>query len=421
MIKTYNFSQNDILVWLKKLLFWGDSYYPVFAFFDDNKVDYPQKAFKKSFFASQKSFDIEKAFGLYNTHDLVGVLSYDYKNKVEKLNSENVAIIDLPESVFFIPELKIYFDIDSIQIEAENPDYIFDSINSIVINFETNRKVEVIAQTSKEEYTESIKSIQNHIVEGDIYEMNYCMAFSFEAVEWNPIVGFFDLMKKSPMPFSTFFKAKDNYLLCASPERFLKKEKMQLIAQPIKGTIKRGVDSKEDEILKRQLFSSDKERAENLMIVDLMRNDLSKISKTGSVKVNELFGVYAFPKVFQMISTVSSVSQENVRLRELFHATFPMGSMTGAPKIKCMELIEKYENFKRSWFSGTVGYVMKNGDMDLNVIIRSILFDKKSQKGYFAVGSAITFDADASYEYEECLLKASAIMEVLSFQETSKN
>ncbi|MCH7415512.1 anthranilate synthase component I family protein [Belliella sp. R4-6] len=421
MIKTYNFSKDNLQTWIKKLLIWGDSNYPVFAFFDSNNVDYPQDAFRKSFFASQKSFDIEMAFGMYHTHDLVGVLSYDFKNKVEKLNSENVAIIDLPESVFFIPELKIYFEDDSIHINAENPNYVFDSINSIVINIETNKKVDVIAQTSKEEYTESIKSIQNHIVEGDIYEMNYCMAFSFETEDWNPIVGFFDLMKKSPMPFSTLYKAKDNYLLCASPERFLKKEKEQLIAQPIKGTIKRGVDSKEDEILKERLFSSEKERAENLMIVDLMRNDLSKISTTGSVKVDELFGVYAFPKVFQMISTVSSLSQENVSLRELFHATFPMGSMTGAPKIKCMELIEKYENFKRSWFSGTVGYVMENGDMDFNVIIRSILFDKKSQKGYFAVGSAITFDADASYEYEECILKASAIMEVLSFQETSKN
>ncbi|MFD2034861.1 anthranilate synthase component I family protein [Belliella marina] len=414
MNNTYYFSEEAYGIWIKKLLFWADIKYGFFAFFDDNGVKYPENGFGKSFFAAQKSMDINQAFDLYREKDLVGILSYDYKNKVEKLHSENIAFTELPESVFFIPELTIRFDVDSIEIEAEDPDWVFGSVDAVLPNIDTNPKVEVLAQTSKEEYKESVESIQNHIREGDIYEMNYCMAFSFESDNWNPIIGFFDLMKKSPMPFSSLFKSADKYLLCASPERFLKKEKRKLIAQPIKGTIKRGVDVHEDGLLKDILLNSEKERAENLMIVDLMRNDLSKVSQTGSVKVDELFGVYAFPKVFQMISTVSSECQDELGLKALFHATFPMGSMTGAPKIKCMELIERHEKFKRSWFSGTVGHVGKNGDMDWNVIIRSIIFDKNSQKGYFAVGSAITFDADASYEYEECQLKAAAIMEVLS-------
>lgn len=413
MIKTISISEDSKKKWLKKLLFWAEENYPVFAFFDDNQVCYPQNGFRKTFFAAKELFPIEQAFEFYGKNELVGILSYDYKNKVEKLSSENQAIVDLPESVFFIPELSIHFEANEIRIESSHPDKIFEEIDQFEINHQLNPPVEIQPQTSKEEYKKAIHAIQNHIVEGDIYEMNYCMAFSFETAQWNPILGYLDLVKKSAMPFSTLFKTEEKYLICASPERFMKKEGKKLIAQPIKGTIKRSANSQEDESLKSELFNSEKERAENLMIVDLMRNDLSKISETGSVKVDELFGVYAFSKVFQMISTVSSTCQDNVDLKALFHATFPMGSMTGAPKIKCMELIERYESFQRTWFSGTVGHILANGDMDWNVIIRSIVFDKEAQKGFFAVGSAITFDADASYEYEECLLKASAIMEML--------
>lgn len=414
MIQTFSISEDFKKVWLKKLLFWAEGKYPYFAFFDDNQVAYPQNGFKKSFFAANESQSIEQAFEFYGKNELVGILSYDYKNKVEKLVSQNPSLLDLPESVFFIPELSIHFEENEIRINSSDPENTFEEIDQFEINQNLNSSVEIQPQTSKDEYKNAIHAIQNHIVEGDIYEMNYCMAFSFENAQWNPIFGFLDLMKRSAMPFSTLFKAEENYLICASPERFLKKEGKKLIAQPIKGTIKRGANAQQDESLKAQLFNSEKERAENLMIVDLMRNDLSKISETGSVKVDELFGVYAFPKVFQMISTVSSTCQNEVDLKALFHATFPMGSMTGAPKIKCMELIERYENFQRAWFSGTVGHISANGDMDWNVIIRSIVFDKKVQKGFFAVGSAITYDADANYEYEECLLKASAIIEMLA-------
>ncbi|AFL85958.1 anthranilate/para-aminobenzoate synthase component I [Belliella baltica DSM 15883] len=414
MIQTFPISENSKSSWLQKLLYWADTNYPYFAFFDDHQVEYPQEGFQKSFYAAKKSIPLERAFELYRKDELVGILSYDYKNKIEKLSSQNQTIITLPESVFFIPELKIQFEVNKISIESSNPEKVFEEVTQVEIYQKPNPFVEIQPQTSKDEYEKAVHAIQKHIVEGDIYEMNYCMSFSFDIMQWNPIFGYLDLIKKSPMPFTTLFKAEEKYLICASPERFLKKEGKKMIAQPIKGTIKRGADAQQDELLKAKLFESEKERAENLMIVDLMRNDLSKISETGSVKVDELFGVYAFPKVFQMISTVSSTCREDLGLKDLFHATFPMGSMTGAPKIKCMQLIEYYESFQRAWFSGTVGHISENGDLDFNVIIRSILFDKTAQKGFFAVGSAITFDADASYEYEECLLKASAIIEMLS-------
>jgi para-aminobenzoate synthetase component 1 len=399
--------------WKCHLLHWFDDHYPYFSFFQDNAIEYPHGGFPNIILASSQALDLAEADRFYGKNELVGIVSYDYKNKVEKLHSDNPPLIDCPESLFFIPEIRIEFSEDSFTVFHPEGNRIGEEIlNSINSNL-PNSKVTVHPLTSKTDYFSAIKAIQNHIEEGDMYELNYCMGFIFKGENWDPIIGFKDLMEKSPMPFSSFFKANNQYLIGASPERFLKKEGDQLIAQPIKGTIKRGKDAVEDNFLKNQLLHSEKERAENLMIVDLMRNDLSKISETGSVEVEELFGVYPFAKVHQMISTVTSTIKKDIGLKEIFHATFPMGSMTGAPKIKCMELIERYENFQRGWFSGTLGHIQADGDFDFNVVIRSIIFDKSGGKGYFAVGSAITYDADAGYEYEECLLKASAIMEVL--------
>lgn len=216
------------------------------------------------------------------------------------------------------------------------------------------------------------------------------------------------------MPFSALFKAKSQWIVSASPERYLKKNGGKIIAQPIKGTIKRGKSEPEDTANKEVLASSEKEQAENLMITDLMRNDLSKVSKTGTVEVKELFGIYPLPRVFQMISTVTSQLKEGVSFSDILHASFPMGSMTGAPKIRTMEIIDELESFKRGWFSGAFGVIEENGDFDFSVVIRSIIADLEVKKLYFGVGSAITYDADAAQEYDECSLKAQAILEVLS-------
>jgi para-aminobenzoate synthetase component 1 len=400
--------QND--AWFFSLLQWVDQHYSHFCLFLDNQVDYPFGGFPNKIQAGQKSFSLEEVSAVFGKNELVGVISYDYKNQIEASSSLNPEIIPCSNTVFFIPEITLEWDEHFIVFQSDcelNVEGLFDG------NLYSNPKVSIEALTDKEKYLQDVQAIKNHIEEGDIYEMNYCMAFVFENKSWNPLVGFLELMKVSPMPFSALFKSQNTFLISASPERFLKKDKNRLIAQPIKGTVKRGKDQEEDEALRMQLLNSEKERAENLMIVDLMRNDLSKVSLTGSVQVNELFGVYPFPRVHQMISTVSSELKENMDFREIIHATFPMGSMTGAPKIKCMELIDRYENFKRAWFSGALGYINANGDFDFNVVIRSIIFDRSLGKGYFAVGSAITFDADAALEYEECYLKASAIMEVL--------
>jgi para-aminobenzoate synthetase component 1 len=400
---------------LRKLLSWLDARFPYFFFSPKTGIDYPYGVFPPKILAGTTTISWEHIDQSATRQEIVGLVAYDYKNKIEALTSKNPAIFPCPDFVFWEAELSIDWGEDSFIFFHPKADWLandFDHFSDFSLGI--NPFAEVIALEPKESYIEKVKAIQQHIKEGDIYELNYCQSFQFENEGWDPIIGFMDLMKVSPMPFSAFFKANNQYLIAASPERFLKKTGHKLIAQPIKGTIRRGKNAAEDEMLRLQLLHSEKERAENLMIVDLMRNDLSKVSEVGSVLVDELFGVYSFPKVHQMISTVSSTLRENVSLTDIFHATFPMGSMTGAPKIKCMELVERYENFRRGWFSGTLGVVEQSGDFDFNVIIRSIVFDKVLGKGYFAVGSAITFDADPIYEYEECLLKASAILEVLT-------
>ena len=390
-----------------------DRLFPYYAYFENNGITYPHNGFPRIIHAAQKAIDIKDASVFFGQKDLVAIVSYDYKNRLEKLESKNLSLLDCPETLFFIPELTIHFAQNGLDLVGEKAGDLVLHLKQATGDARKNEAVSIQVLTTAEEYATQVQAIRQHIEEGDIYEMNYCMAFGFGSPSWDPISGFLSLMAVSPMPFSAFFRAKEKYLLCASPERFVKKEHDRLIAQPIKGTIKRGNSPQEDRDLAAQLLHSEKERAENLMIVDLMRNDLSRISQVGSVEVEELFGVYPFPKVHQMISTVVSKIKVDTGLSEIFRATFPMGSMTGAPKIKCMELIDAYENFKRGWFSGTLGIISANGDFDFNVIIRSIIFDKELGKGYFAVGSAITYDADPAYEYEECLLKSSAIREVL--------
>ncbi len=219
----------------------------------------------------------------------------------------------------------------------------------------------------------------------------------------------------SPNPFSSFYRIHDKYLLCASPERYLKKTGDKILSQPIKGTLKRTSDSKEDDIKKHEFLLNAKERSENVMIVDLVRNDLSKVCGEATVSVEELFHVYSFPQVHQMISTISGKIPIQMNISEIIFATFPMGSMTGAPKKRVMELIEKYEKTKRGLFSGAVGYITPGNDFDFNVVIRSILYNEKEKYISIQAGAAITFSSDAEKEYEECLLKVNAMINVLSF------
>ncbi|GHB25087.1 anthranilate synthase component I family protein [Mongoliitalea lutea] len=395
----------------EKATAWAMENFPYVAVFHGNSLKYPQGTFPQAIYAGHQAKalnELEK-----KNASIVGIVSYDYKNQLEKLSSENSGIVAVPDTLFFEAAITLAFQENSLVIQGLQSEELYQHIQRFEIESSKNPSVTIQPLTSKEQYIAHVQAIQQHIEEGDMYELNYCLGYAFDAPQWSPIQAFRDLMHVSPMPFSVFFKAKDQYLIGASPERFLKRTGDTLIAQPIKGTICRGNTPEEDELLAATLLHSEKERAENLMIVDLMRNDLSKISEVGSVEVEELFGVYAFPRVHQMISTVKSQVKKGIDFSSILQATFPMGSMTGAPKIKCMELIDRYEDFRRGWFSGTVGLLQPSGDFDFNVIIRSIIYDQNTGKGYFAVGSAITYDADPAYEYEECQLKASAIRQVL--------
>lgn len=399
--------------WVKKLTYWANREYPYLAYFNGNDYDYPKGNFENIFFAGNKSIDLKEFWNSPASYFKVGIMGYDFKNQLEKLQSSNPSFLDLPETCFFQPELLIKIEKDQILSKTELPFEFWNRIERIELPHSPNLACRCSPQISKEKYIESVETIKNLIVEGETYEMNFCQAFSGDFETWDPIAAYFRLNEISPMPFSALFKAEEKWIISASPERFIKRTGTQLIAQPIKGTIRRGITTEEDLENRNILANSEKEKAENLMITDLMRNDLSKVSKTGTVRVDELFGIYPLPKVFQMISTVSSDLKPEITFEEIIRATFPMGSMTGAPKIRTMELIDELESFKREWFSGALGWIDEEGDFDFSVLIRSIIADLNAKKLYFGVGSAVTFDADPEQEFEECQLKAQAIVEVL--------
>jgi para-aminobenzoate synthetase component 1 len=313
--------------------------------------------------------------------------------------------------VLYKNEATVYYD--AIHDKSTIVQLVNDIKNVVTPPIEHSISIPIKSKMDKSTYLEKVAALKQHIQLGDIYEVNFCQEFFAENVTINPINYYLLLNKKSPTPFSCFVKHHDKYLLCASPERFIQKNGSNIISQPIKGTIKRGLTTKEDEQLKQQLISDKKERSENIMIVDLVRNDLSKIAKKNTVEVDELCGIYTFPQVHQMISTIKAKLQDNTTFDDIIKALFPMGSMTGAPKISAMQLIEKYETTKRGLYSGSVGYINSEGDFDFNVVIRSLAYN--SQSGYlsFMVGGAITALSDPEKEYEECLLKAKAMMEVL--------
>jgi para-aminobenzoate synthetase component 1 len=263
------------------------------------------------------------------------------------------------------------------------------------------------------EYLQHFESLASHIQQGDIYEVNYCLNFKAKAIEIDPLSTYLRLNDQTQAPFSVFHRDEEHFLLCGSPERYLKKEGNSILSQPIKGTIRRGDTIEEDELLKEKLANDPKEQAENVMIVDLVRNDLSRIATKASVKVDELFGVYSFKTVHQLISSISCKVDPKTHPIDCIKATFPMGSMTGAPKISAMKLIEAHEDFKRGIYSGAFGYFKPNGDFDLNVVIRSILYNSKKQMVSFPVGGALTSLANANDEYHECILKAKAMKKAL--------
>lgn len=420
----------------KKLLRWAQQY-DTAIWLDSNEYHQSYGTFESILavdeFTSIKTdytnaFDKLKEYQSLTQDYIFGYLSYDIKNDTEQLVSKNYDGLNFSDLFFFQPQ-KILF-INGNEIEFHYLGMIDDEIES---DFEAICKmsnqtchtepieveskgldIKIKLRIHKDEYHQKVTKVLEHIHRGDIYEANFCQEFYAENATINPAKVYEDLNTISEPPFATFLKVDEHYLLSASPERYLKKEGVKIISQPIKGTAKRLVSKIDDDKIASDLARDQKERAENIMIVDLVRNDLSKTAIKGSVSVEELCKVYSFKQVHQLISTVVSEVKESTHPVDIIKDTFPMGSMTGAPKISAMKIIEELEETKRGLYSGAVGYFTPMGDFDFNVVIRSILYNAEKKYLSFSVGGAITAKSTPEKEYEECLLKAKAMKFVLS-------
>ncbi|MBU0764638.1 MAG: anthranilate synthase component I family protein, partial [Bacteroidetes bacterium] len=397
MRETAEYSIRDSVLFRKQLLLWAGSNENI-AFFNSNNYSkkYDSQTAYHTFEClagigkmqeivskNDNGFSKMKSFHRRYNDWLFGYFTYDMKNFVEKLQSKNPDRLHFPEYHFYRPELVFIIGDRAVRILYYTKYHSKKEITSVFSRIcDTDIPVtpmpnvlKVRQRIDRQEYIETVRQLKQHIQRGDIYEMNFCQEFYVPAAQIDPLYTYFNLVDVSPTPFSCYYKLGDKYLLSASPERFLKKNGNKIISQPIKGTVARGGTPDEDLQMKYRLYNDVKERAENVMIVDLVRNDLSQTAKKGTVKVEELFGIYSFMQVHQMISTVVSELEECFHFADCLKKAFPMGSMTGAPKIRAMELIEQYEKTKRGLYSGAVGYITPKGDFDFNVVIRSILFN----------------------------------------------
>ena len=390
------------------------------AYFEPNDLAYPGDPFDRLLAVAPAASDapgtlpelrewLEKA----TAGPLCGFITYDVKNEIEALTSKNHAGLSWPNLHFFRPQSWLRWHAGHVEIQGDAALTLAQILATPLPAVPLPAVPTLRSRLPKAEYLHAVAAIREDILNGEVYELNLCQEFYAEQVQLNPVDIFLRLNAASPTPFAGFYRHHDHYLLCASPERFLSRRQNTLTSQPIKGTIRRGTTLTHDQAQRDMLLHDEKERAENLMIVDLVRNDLARVAATGTVCVPELFGLYPFRHIWQMISTVQAQLRPKIDLVDVLRATFPMGSMTGAPKIRAMQLIEHYERSRRGLYSGSIGYVWPGGDFEFNVVIRSLQY--RADTGYlsFQVGSAITYDSVPEREYEECLLKAQAMLEVL--------
>lgn len=362
--------------------------------------------------------DLEK--WISEKHDWIfGYLSYDLKNRIEKLTTRHDNPAEVYDAHFICPSV-VFRMSDVGKIMLKNHSVLSDSevFRLFEDGFYNRTKVseddiKLKALLSRDQYIQAVQRVLEHIHAGDIYEVNYCQEFRARARINSPFGVWKRLNERTRAPFSAFVQTDDIYSMCGSPERYLKREGDKIITQPIKGTIRRSPDPVKDEELKNELASSLKERTENVMIVDLVRNDLSKSARRASVLVEKQFEPVSFKTVHHLVSTVSARVDRSVGFMQLIRDTFPMGSMTGAPKISAMKISDAYEASSRSFYSGSVGYIKPNGDFDFNVVIRSILYNDKKSMVSLHVGGAITAMCNPASEYDECMLKASAVLDAL--------
>ncbi len=415
-----NFVVEDINVFKQKVLNWLKQF-NTFCFLDSSQYqgtyDFLVAAGAKVLFQSSETDALEafRAFATKRQGWLFGHLGYELATSEKISHSAKEDQLLFPDIFFFEATTLITCKGNEITIEAEDPVEIFTNIKQVAVIINTNKPLPPVqSKMTREDYIATIEQLKKHIQRGDCYEINFCQEFFINDADADPFSLFEKLKLKSPNPFSALYRLNDKWLLCASPERFIKKENDRIFSQPIKGTLRRTNADGSLEAERQLLAESGKDRAENVMIVDLVRNDLSRICKEGTVQVDELFGIYSFPQVHQMISTVSGILNQSVNFKDIINATFPMGSMTGAPKVKVMQLIDQYEKSRRGIFSGALGYIQPGGDFDFNVVIRSIIYNQTTQYLSFQAGGGITIYSDAEKEWEESLLKAKAIKDVLS-------
>jgi len=416
-----------------KLLSWGrgKSHFTVLHSGDFSKYTYPDDPSFQWMIASdaleifewneESSLEAFQTFIDQSNDWIFGGLGYDLKNEMEDLSSHLPDEIEFPKAVFFVPKFIARAHVSgTVEVafalslsETQKQLYLKEVEELPLFKKEAIQGIHLAPRMHKSEYLEAISALKTHLKRGDIYEINYCQELFAQHVKVDPLQLWLRLSETASAPFGAFLKWNEKSLVCGSPERYIKKSGNRLISQPIKGTAKRGEHATQDTQIKTSLQADPKERGENVMIVDLVRNDFSRIAAKNSVEVDELFGVYSFPTVHQLISTVSCEVKEEVSFVEVLKASFPMGSMTGAPKVSAMQLAERYERSKRGLYSGSVGYIQPNGNFDFNVVIRALQYNAKSKVVSAIFGGAITDLSNPEKEYEESLLKAEAIQKSL--------
>ena len=385
-----------------------------YTLLDNNKGDYTFAWGIENFIQQKKySKHLLNRFQKQNSCAYIfGYTGFDAKNSFFKdLESKNTDKTNLDESIFYIPKHVIIQKNGTLVYYGDEEGYhsLFDltAVKQTKSHHKSILKLEI--ETSKKEYLAATSIVKKHLQNGNIYEMNYCINFSKNNIDLDILSTFLKLKDKTKAPFSSLFRFNNTVILSGSPERFFLKHDSQIVSQPIKGTSARGNTIAKDELLKQKLLGNQKEISENIMIVDLVRNDLSKIAKKNSVAVSELCKLYSFETVHQLISTVNARIDSETSFESILENLFPMGSMTGAPKLKSLQYIEALESFKRNIYSGAVGCITPNNNMDFNVVIRSIVYNSEIKKLSVSVGSAITIHSELDKEYEECLLKLKAV------------
>lgn len=415
---SYSFPEKELQTIKNKMLNWLRPF-SIFSYLDNNQYHHAPNRFEMiagagvvQVLASADDNVADWAFG----H-----IAYDYKNTVEpSLTSRHKEQIGFKDYFFYRPQVVVYIPAGTFTLHiaawgqrAADVLEVLLGMSSVVVNAGYSAgNTTWQYRFGQHDYIDSVQHIRSHIEEGDCYELNFCTEAFAEEQELDPVAVFHKLNKLNPSPFAALYRNEASWLMCASPERFLHREKDIVLSQPIKGTARRGSNAEQDEALKIALLQNPKERAENVMIVDLVRNDLARSSLPGTIAVPELFGVYTFPQVHQLISTITGTLIPGISNETVLKHAFPMGSMTGAPKIMVMQLIEQYERSARGLYSGTVGYITPDGDFDFNVVIRSLLYNEESRYLSYQTGGAITYESDPLSEWEEVRLKAKAMEQV---------